>query len=53
MGAAFKSLVENPPPPLGPAFPEIQGPKPSDRVCIVGAGVAGIHMALELKVKKE
>jgi len=49
VGAALQSLVENPPPPRGKGFPEIQGPHPSDRVCIVGAGIAGIHMALELK----
>ena len=38
-------------PPLGHHFPSIIGPKPSDDVCIVGAGPAGIHMALSLKDK--
>ena len=35
----------------GSAFPRIAGPKPSDKVCIVGAGPAGLHMALELKLR--
>ena len=30
-------------------IPRILGPKPGHRVCIVGAGPAGLHMALELK----
>ena len=38
-------------PPLGHHFPSIIGPKPSDDVCIVGAGPAGIHMGLSLKKK--
>jgi len=33
----------------GSAFPRILGPKSSDKVCIVGAGPAGLHMGLELK----
>jgi len=33
----------------GSAFPRILGPKPREKVCIVGAGPAGLHMALELK----
>ena len=35
----------------GSAFPRIVGPRHSDKVCIVGAGPAGLHMALELKLR--
>ena len=35
--------------PKGLPFPIIHGPKPFEHVCIVGAGPAGIHMALSLK----
>ena len=35
--------------PKGDKFPEITGPAPYDHVCIVGAGIAGIHMGLSLK----
>ena len=42
------SLLE-PVPPKGLPFPKIPGPATSDRVCIVGAGPAGVHMALSLK----
>ena len=38
-------------PPKGSPFPTIKGPKPHENVCIVGAGPAGIHMALSLKEK--
>ena len=38
-------------PPKGQPFPEIRGPSVKDKVCIVGAGPAGIHMAIELKNK--
>jgi hypothetical protein len=37
--------------PKGDIFPEVTGPNPQDHVCIVGAGPAGIHMALSLKDK--
>ena len=33
----------------GQPFPKITGPLPHERVCVVGAGAAGIHMALSLK----
>ena len=36
-------------PPKGEPFPTINGPKPKEKVCIVGAGPAGIHMAVRLK----
>ena len=42
------SLLD-PSPALGEAWPTIPGPELDDRVCIVGAGAAGIHMAVSLK----
>ena len=36
-------------PPKGGMFPTVTGPELQDNVCIVGAGSAGIHMALSLK----
>ena len=36
-------------PPKGHKFPRIPGPKTDDDICIVGAGPAGIHMAVLLK----
>jgi hypothetical protein len=36
-------------PPKGDVFPQVIGPNLQDHVCIVGAGPAGIHMALSLK----
>jgi NADPH-dependent 2,4-dienoyl-CoA reductase/sulfur reductase-like enzyme len=36
-------------PPKGDVFPQVTGPNLQDHVCIVGAGPAGIHMALSLK----
>ena len=50
--AALSALeeVSKPTPAVrGEPFPSIPGPSPSDRVCIVGAGASGIHMALMLK----
>ena len=38
-------------PPQGESFPRINGPKLGEQVCIVGAGPAGIDMALRLKDK--
>merc|ERR1711892_102831 len=46
---ALIGLIQQPKPPKGDPFPEIPGPSPEDRVCIVGAGPAGIHMAQSLK----
>ena len=36
-------------PTKGKAFPKINGPKPGEKVCIVGAGPAGIDIAVRLK----
>ena len=33
----------------GIPFPKIAGPSHQNKVCIVGAGPAGIHLAVELK----
>ena len=38
-----------PSPALGEPWPNIPGPELDDRVCIVGAGASGIHMAISLK----
>ena len=35
----------------GLPFPKIKGPDKEDKICIVGAGPAGIHMAAKLKNK--
>ena len=35
----------------GKAWPKIAGPQKTGRVCVVGAGPAGLHMALRLKEK--
>ena len=35
--------------PIGKPFPTMIGPKTNEKVCIVGAGPAGLHMAVELK----
>ena len=42
-------LIQEPQPAKGEPFPDINGPNPDDKVCIVGAGPAGIHMAQSLK----
>lgn len=42
------SLLD-PTPALGEPWPNIPGPDLNDRVCIVGAGASGIHMATSLK----
>ena len=50
--AAVKNLlglIQQPLPSRGKPFPKISGPKTKDRVCIIGAGPAGIHMAQSLK----
>ena len=46
---ALKQLLNLEIPAKGHTFPIINGPKENDHVCIVGAGPAGIHMALSLK----
>ena len=40
-----------PSPALGEPWPNIPGPDLDNRVCIVGAGATGIHMAMSLKKK--
>ena len=42
------AVAESPESPKGTKFPKISGPKPEDDVCIIGAGPAGIHMAVRL-----
>ena len=42
-------LLRSTVPSRGKEFPNITGPKSKDKVCIVGAGPAGLHMALSLK----
>ena len=36
-------------PSIGELFPKINGPIVTDRVCVVGAGPSGIHMAVSLR----
>ena len=45
----FNELLDKDLEPKGYPFPEIHGPAPWERVCIVGAGPAGVHMSLSLK----
>ena len=47
----LKSVLERDLPPQGHPFPKIKGPNRSDKICVIGAGPAGIHMALSLKRK--
>ena len=47
----FKSLLARDLKPQGEPFPKIKGPNRNDKICIIGAGPAGIHMALSLKRK--
>ena len=42
-------LLNDSTPPKGVPFPRISGPRQNENVCIVGAGPAGIDMALRLK----
>ena len=35
----------------GKEWPKIAGPQKTGRVCVVGAGPAGVHLALRLKEK--
>eukprot|EP00092_Neocalanus_flemingeri_P089300 GFUD01112994.1.p1 GENE.GFUD01112994.1~~GFUD01112994.1.p1 ORF type:complete len:612 (-),score=92.37 GFUD01112994.1:186-2021(-) len=41
-----------PTPAVGEPWPSIPGPDLKDRVCIIGAGASGIHMATSLKKRK-
>jgi len=43
------SLLDSPVPAKGDPWPDIPGPNLNDRVCVVGAGASGIHMAMSLK----
>ena len=45
------SKVEEILPPKGEDFKKIKGPRKTDRIGIVGAGPAGVHMAFLLKEK--
>ena len=47
----FEQLLDSKVPSKGKEFPKIVGPRANDKVCIVGAGPAGLHMALSLKDK--
>ena len=47
----LKNLININVPPKGTSFRKIKGPKQYEDVCIVGAGPAGIHMALNLDEK--
>ena len=49
--AALTNLLSAKLPSKGEPFPKIRGPAKDDQVCIVGAGAAGIHMAVSLKDK--
>ena len=49
--AALTNLLSAKLPSKGEPFPKIRGPSKDDHVCIVGAGTAGIHMAVSLKDK--
>ena len=43
------ALLNDTTPPKGKPFPRISGPRQGENVCIVGAGPAGIDMAVRLK----
>ena len=47
--AGLLALLETDSPALGAEWPRIPGPLPQDRVCVVGAGMSGVHMAARLK----
>lgn len=47
----FDELLSSKLPSKGKEFPKILGPKPTDKVCIVGAGPSGLHIALSLNNK--
>ena len=48
---ALRALLDADIPAKGIPFPSIDGPKTHEKVCIVGAGPAGIDMAVRLKDK--
>ena len=48
---ALQALLEADRPTKGSPFPTIDGPRTHEKVCIVGAGPAGIDMAVRLKDK--
>ena len=47
--AGLLALLETESPAVGAEWPRIPGPLPQDRVCVVGAGMSGVHMAARLK----
>ena len=47
----FNELLDKELSAKGYPFPQIHGPATWERVCVVGAGPAGVHMALSLKKK--
>ena len=44
-----QNILLNPGPAVGIPYPDIPGPSKDDRVCVVGAGPSGVHMAMRLK----
>ena len=46
---SLQNLLLEPGPAKGIEFPSVPGPRREDRVCIVGAGPSGVHMAMKLK----
>ena len=51
MAKYLLSLLDDDTPAKGEEWPQIPGLNTDDRVCIVGAGASGIHMAVSLKNK--
>ena len=45
---ALLDLLETDSPARGADWPRIPGPQQQDRVCVVGAGISGVHMAARL-----
>ena len=48
----YLALLDKEQPAKGTPWPRIMGPRADDKVCIVGAGPAGLHMAVELRDRK-
>ena len=44
-----QNILLNPGPAVGIPYQDIPGPSKDDRVCVVGAGPSGVHMAMRLK----